>query len=273
MRAAIYARFSTDLQREESIKDQFRYAERTAAAQGFAVVAHYGDEGISGGTAERLQYQEMITAARSGAFDIIIAEDISRLWRNRAEYGQRSAEFEDLGVHIVTCVGDDTRRDGWMIITIKLAMAEQMRRDISYKTRRGLEGLALAGKSTGGRCFGYRDGQIVPGEAETIRCIFADAYHGASLAVIAKRLNDCGHPGPRGNGWSRSTIAAILANRRYTGAVIWGATEGKGGARDSRLKTRRMRPQGPIVSFENPALAIISKEIFETVQKHSLDAV
>ena len=54
----------------------------------------------------------MLTAAREGVFDVIVVEDISRLTRNRAEFGPRSAELEDLKVNMVTAVGDDTRRDG-----------------------------------------------------------------------------------------------------------------------------------------------------------------
>jgi site-specific DNA recombinase len=276
IRAVIYARFSTDQQREESIRDQYRSCERVALSSGLVVTTVYSDEGISGGTAERPGYQAMLTAARSGAFEIIIAEDISRLWRSRAEFGPRSAEFEDLGIHLVTCVGDDTRRDGYgLVLGIKQAMAEHQRREISYRTRRGLEGLALAGKSTGGRCFGYRDGAVHEPEAQTVAAIFRMRERGYSygriVTVLNAKLNAIGvgqtpFP-PKGASWSRSTVQGILANPRYTGAVIWGATEGKGGARDSRLKRRVERSDGPIVARHDPALAIVSQELFNQVQR------
>ena len=260
MRAVLYARFSTDLQREESIDDQYRACERSAQQQNIRIVGRFEDEGITGGTADRPGYQAMLSAARAGEFDIIIAEDISRLWRNRAEFGSRSAELEDLGIHIVTVVGDDTRRDGWMVVTIKLAIAEAQRREISYRTRRGLEGLALAGKSTGGKCYGYRDGEVYGAEATIVRAIFVRRAAGASLGLIARTLpND---RAPRGGAWSRSTVQGILANRRYTGAVIWGARESHGGARDSRLKKRRMRSEGPIVAQQDETKRIVSDELF-----------
>lgn len=150
MRAALYARFSTESQRAESIDDQLRGCERTARELGLTVVARFTDAGISGGTAERPGYQGLLAAARRRDFDVVVAEDLSRLWRSRAEYGARSAELEDLGIHIVTAVGDDTRRDGFMILSIKSAIAEHARKETSYRTRRALEGLALAGKPTGG---------------------------------------------------------------------------------------------------------------------------
>lgn len=269
MKAALYARFSTDKQREASIDDQHRQNQRVADGHQLLVGLRFADEGISGGTAQRPGYQSMLDAARRGEFDVIIAEDISRLWRNRAEYGSRSAELEDLGVHLLTAVGDDTRRDGWMVVTIKLALAEQGRREISYRTRRGMEGLALNGQSTGGRCYGYRNGDIYEHEAKTVRQIFAWAVeYGCNTRWIAKRLNATTlefFPAPRGGRWSHSTIQGILANRRYTGAVIYGATESKGGARDSRLKTRVERSGGPIASRQDESKRIVSDELFAAV--------
>jgi DNA invertase Pin-like site-specific DNA recombinase len=152
LRAAIYARYSTGSQREESVEDQFHVCRQVAKREGFDVVATFNDKEISGGTADRPGYQAMLDGARAHEFDIILVEDISRLTRNRAEFGPRSAELEDLKIHMVTAVGDDTRRDGWgLTIQIKMAMGEHARREASYRTRRGLEGKARAGSSTGGR--------------------------------------------------------------------------------------------------------------------------
>ncbi len=276
MRAVIYARFSTDQQREESISDQYRACERMAASAGLVVLNRFSDEGISGGTAERPGYQSLLSAARSGAFDVVVAEDISRLWRSRAEFGPRSAEFEDLGIHILTCVGDDTRRDGYgLVLGIKQAIAEHQRREISYRTRRGLEGLALAGRDTGGRCFGYRNGAIYEPEADIVRVMFGLRASGYGYGRIAVKLLKMNFYPPSGGkivevqgqelrvvGWARSTLQSILANRRYTGAVIWGAPEGYGGARDSRLKKRRMRSEGPISVRQDESLRIISDKLF-----------
>jgi site-specific DNA recombinase len=79
MRAALYARFSTDRQRDTSIEDQFRECERAAKQAGLKVVRRFKDEAISAGTASRPGYQAMLTAARAHEFDIIVTEDIERL--------------------------------------------------------------------------------------------------------------------------------------------------------------------------------------------------
>jgi len=249
VRAALYARYSTDQQREESIDDQYRACERVAAAAGFEVAARYSDAGISGGTADRPGYQAMLAAARTGAFGVIVAEDISRLWRNRSDFGQQSAELEDLNVHLITCVGDDTRRDGYgLVLGIKSAIAEHQRREISYRTRRGMEGLARAGKSTGGRLYGYAS----DAEAATVRRIFEMRAGGASLGAIVASLR--GVPGPRGPYWHLNAVKRLLANPRYAGRLEWGRTEVRRGARDSRSKRVLLRPEGPLVRRSIPAL-------------------
>lgn len=254
MKAALYARFSSDQQRESSIEDQIRVCSRVADANGFDTVARFSDAGITGGTTERPGYQGLLTAARSGVFEVIVTEDISRLWRNRAEFGSRSAELEDLDIHLVTAVGDDTRRDGWgLVLAIKSALAEHARKEISYRTRRALEGLALAGKSTGGRTYGYG-----PGEAEVVQGIFRlYAVDGMTSAGIAHNLNARGIPALRGGPWQPSSVIAILANHRYTGAVEWGKSRVRSLAADSRLKRRVLAPVGDVVARQDESLRLI----------------
>jgi site-specific DNA recombinase len=262
MRAAIYARFSTDKQRDASIEDQIRECERVAAREGFHVVARFEDRGISAGTANRPGYQAMLAAARAREFDVIITEDISRLWRNRSEFGPRSAELEDLGIHWVSCVGQDTRREGWgLVVQILQAMAEQARREASYRTRRGLEGRAAVGAATGGRCFGYVSacdsltGQIEVDQTQAaiVRRVFELYADGYSPRAIAARLNDEGVSAPgaawkrtkrRTNGkWLASAIhgdqkrgTGMLNNVRYVGVVRWGRSEWKRLATDSNRR-------------------------------------
>jgi len=263
MRAALYARFSSDQQRDASIEDQLRQCERTALAQGFSIVCRFEDKGISGGTTERPGYQSLLAVARAGVIDVIVAEDISRLWRNRSEFGARSAELEDLGIHLVTCVGEDTRRDGWgLVMSIKAAIAEHARKEISYRTRRSLEGLALSGKPTGAPVpFGYR----TPEEASILAIMFKMRAEGATLPAIASWLNESGHKAPRGGRWNKSSVLYVLRNPRYAGTVIWGRTTHKGGAADSRRR-RVIRRAKPLSTRKDAALQLIDPELFAKVQ-------
>ena len=266
IRAAVYARYSTTEQREASIEDQFRGCDRLALANDLTIVARFEDRGISGGTSERPGYQSLLQTARAGAFEVIIVEDFSRLWRNRSESGQRSAELEDLGINVVTCVGDDTRRDGWgLVFQIKAALAEHARKEISYRTRRGMEGKALAGGSTGGTCYGYASpGAVSPSQAAVVRQAFERYVAGWSAARIATELNNNRVPAPRGAVWYASTVGGLLRNPRYAGRAVWGGSVSKHSAADSARTRRLMRPQDAVVR-EAPELAILPAGLWEAV--------
>ena len=77
MKVALYARYSSERQRDSSIADQFRNCERFLEDEDWDVVAHYKDEANSGATADRPGYQEMVDAAKDGRFDILA--DISQM--------------------------------------------------------------------------------------------------------------------------------------------------------------------------------------------------
>jgi DNA invertase Pin-like site-specific DNA recombinase len=185
MRAALYARYSTELQSADSIEDQFRVCERLAARHGFTVLAHFKDEAISGGTAQRPGYQRLLAAARRHEFEVIVAEDASRLWRNLAEQSPRLAELADLGVAVVTQDLDTRHESAEIMGAVGGAMAAAYRKEIGRRTRRGLEGLARNGKSAGGRAYGYMPpalsgtGQIEIDEEQAARASLLPAPSGA----------------------------------------------------------------------------------------------
>jgi DNA invertase Pin-like site-specific DNA recombinase len=248
-RAACYARYSSDLQSEASIPDQFRACERIASASGFEVVARFEDRAISAGTAERPGYQAMLTAARARAFDVVLSEDTSRLWRNMAEQSPRLAELSDIGVIVVTRDLDTRQESAEIMGAVMGAMAATYRKQVSYRTLRGLEGRARAGLSVGGKCYGY-----APGEAVVVVQIYRDFANGIRCSRIAKELNARGIPGPRGPRWSLNAVKRILRNPRFKGIAVWGRTESRGGAQDSRRKRHVARPEGPLVQRSIPAL-------------------
>ena len=64
LRAATYARYSTERQHDRSIEDQTRNCRDRAAREGWTVVAEYADRGISGATSNRPDYQRMLAAIK-----------------------------------------------------------------------------------------------------------------------------------------------------------------------------------------------------------------
>src|SRR5690606_35706935 len=161
-------------------EDQFRVCERIAEREHFEIVARFEDRGISGGTAQRPGYQAMLEAARAREFDVIVAEDTSRLWRELSEQWRALKELSDLRVHVVGHGIDTRREEAKILLAVSGAMAEAYRDEIARRTRRGLEGKAMASRPTGGRAYGYvaaRDGgtgkvEVDSDAAEVVRRIF-----------------------------------------------------------------------------------------------------
>lgn len=295
MKTAIYARYSTDKQNEASVDDQFRECERLAERYGFEVIERFHDAAISGGTTERPGYQAMLRAARQRAFDFIVAEDTSRLWRNLAEQAPRLAELADLGIAVV-CHDLDTRLESAGILgAVGGAMAEQYRKEIGRRTRRGLEGRARKGASTGGRAYGYiaaRDSgtgqrEVHAEQADIVRRIFCEYADGKSPRMIAQCLNTDGVSSPgaswnrtsdrlnakRRRGWVPTAIhgdrrrgTGILNNLIYTGELVWGRSVWKRSATDS--KQRRWQPSEPghVVQLHEERLRVVSQNLWDKVK-------
>jgi site-specific DNA recombinase len=145
-----------------------------------------------------------------------------------------------------------------LVLQIKQAVAEHARRQASYRTRRGLEGNAIAGKPTGGRAYGYtaaRDG--VTGQVEI------DEAQASVVRRIFEMFAD-GHSRPRSA--ATSIAARLVNNRRYLGIVVWGRSEWKRSAADSRKRRHRLLAAGSAHERTDERLRIISDELWQRVK-------
>ena len=102
MRAVIYARYSTDLQREASIEDQVRICRQRIDREGWRLVATYSDAATSGASRLRPGYQKLLEGARAGAFDVVVAEALDRLSRDQEDVAALYKQLRFRGVRILT---------------------------------------------------------------------------------------------------------------------------------------------------------------------------
>jgi site-specific DNA recombinase len=289
MKAASYARFSTAGQSGASIEDQHRVCARLAERHGLTVVERFSDAAISGGTAERPGYQALLAAARRLEFDVIVAEDTSRLWRNLAEQAPRLAELSDLGVHVVTHDLDTRTESAGMLGAVLGASSEAYRKEIGRRTRRGLEGRARQGKTAGGHSYGYRAArasgtgrvEIDEAEAEVVRRIYRAYADGKSPRKICDELNRDHVPAPgsswartvrRQKGWVASVIngdgkaTGILRNPVYRGQVIWNRTRWVRSAANSHKRRRIENARSEWIVREEERLRIVPAPLWQEVQ-------
>ncbi len=289
MRAAIYARYSSDLQSASSIEDQVRQCQARIDQEGWTLSQVYSDAAISGATVLRPGYQKLLEDARNGAFDVVVAEALDRLSRDQADIAGLYKQLSFAGVQLVTLAEGEINE---LHIGLKGTMNALFLKDLARKTRRGLEGRVRQGRSGGGLCYGYdvvrevdAAGNPVAGgrrinevEAGIVRRIFAMFAAGQSPRAIARTLNGEGAPGPRGRAWRDTTIrghatrrTGILRNDLYDGRLVWNKQRYiKDPSTGKRLA--RPNPREEWIVHEMPALRIVDDDLWAAVQRR-LDGI
>jgi site-specific DNA recombinase len=224
-RIAIYARFSSDMQRDASIEDQVRVCTTLVERLGGRVVEVFSDYGISGATHLRPGVQRMLEAARNGSVDMVVAEALDRLSRDQEHVAGFYKQLSFLGVQIVTVAEGEINE---LHVGLKGTMNALFLKDLGQKTRRGLEGRVRQGKAAGGKAYGYevvrefdsrgeavRGGRrILESEARVVTRIFTDFAAGHSPRSIAKALNTEGISGPDGGCGRTPRCAGTMAGAR-----------------------------------------------------------
>ncbi len=284
MRAAIYARYSSDLQSEASIDDQVRVCREHAEREGMTVVEIYNDYAISGGSlSNRPGMLSLLDAAKGGTFDVLIAEALDRISRDQEDIAAIFKRLSHAEVRIVTLSEGEINE---LHVGLKGTMNALFLKDLAVKTRRGQRGRVEAGKIPGGNSYGYRvvrrimdDGSVSTGEREIdpeqaaiVRSIFREYADGMVPRRIAGRLNAEGIPGPRGGPWNASTINGsrqrrngILNNDLYIGRIIYNRQRFVKDP-DTGKRISRPNPEHEWIKKDVPHLRVIDAETWKAVQ-------
>ena len=102
MKAVIYARYSSDSQREESIEGQIRECTAFAEKNGITILRHYIDRAFSAKTDNRPEFQNMIKDSGKKLFDTVIVWKLDRFARNRYDSARHKATLKKNGVKVVS---------------------------------------------------------------------------------------------------------------------------------------------------------------------------
>ncbi len=284
MRAAIYARYSSDLQSEASIEDQVRLCRERGERDGHEVIQVFNDYAISGSNLiNRPGILSLMAAAKDGLFDLVYAEALDRISRDQEDIAAIYKRLAHGDVKIVTLSEGEINE---LHVGLKGTMNALFLRDLAVKTRRGQRGRVEAGKIPGGNSYGYAivrrllaDGSVTTGEREiepeqaaTVRRIFQMYADGMAPRKIAATLNAEGLPSPRGGFWNASTINGsrqrrngILNNELYTGTITYNRQRFVKDPETGK-RTSRLNPEHEWVKTDVPALRIIDDETWNKVQ-------
>ena len=290
MRAAIYARYSSDLQSDSSIEDQVRLCRERAEREGMTVVEVFTDYAISGGhLSNRQGMLTLLEKAKTDTFDVVIAEALDRISRDQEDIAGIYKRLSHTEVKIITLSEGEVSE---LHIGLKGTMNALFLKDLAAKVRRGQRGRAEAKRAAGGLSYGYEmvreigaDGEIErglrainPEHAEIILRIFEEYVAGRSPRAIAAGLNADSIPSPRGGKWNASTINGnrkrlhgILLNPLYAGLMIYGRLTYR---KNPETGTRDLFvvPPENWVRIPMPEWQVIPTELWEAAQKLRMKA-
>jgi DNA invertase Pin-like site-specific DNA recombinase len=289
MRCAIYARFSSDLQKDTSLEDQVATATRYAEAHGWIVEQVYTDAAVSGASLDRPGIQALLTAAAEQSRpDVLLVDDSSRVSRDLADAVRFLQQLKFFGIRVLyLSQGIDSASPQAETLAAVHGLVDGLYlREMATKIKRGLRGQLERGYATGGITFGYRtvpipdpsgktlNGypllvgkrvEVVPEEAAIVVQIFELYANGYGIGRIVEKLNRDGVLGWRGRPWRAGAVKRLLVNEKYRGLLIWGkkSFERRPG---TRQYVERQRPRKEWHTLERPDLQIVSNDLWQQVQ-------
>ena len=292
--AAIYARVSSDRQKEEqTIASQRAALLEYAKAQGYTVPSEwiFQDEGYSGSVLVRPSLERLRDLAGEGSIEVILVHSPDRLSRKYAYQVLLMEEFARHGVEIRFIHSPQvTTPEEQLLVQLQGMIAEYERAQIAERTRRGKKHRAQSGliNVLCGAPYGYRYVkksetsaafyEVIEEEASVVRQVYrVYTEEGWSIGAIVRWLNGQGIPTrQRKSPWERTTVWAMLRNPAYHGAACFGKTERAErqkvtrllrlrGGYSSRSSANKERPREQWIAIAVPA--IVSPESFALAQE------
>ncbi len=272
MKAAAYARYSTDKQTENSIAYQMSAITKYCLDRNIDLCATYSDEAETGTNTNRAGFQALVRAAERHEFDAVVVYDISRGSRDVVDWFAFRKAMKAAGVQVISTtqqLGDITDPSSFLTELVTAGLGQHMVLDTRKKSMAGMMERAKQGLYCGGRIpLGYNveDGQYIINESEAriVRMIFQAYAAGESYPEILQRL--AGKTTKRGRAFSKNSFHSILQNERYIGVFKW-----------NEYNIHIMRKWAGGKKTDNPVILdgiippIIDKDTWERVQKRVKD--
>lgn len=293
--AFIYVRLSRDDELEGesySISNQKKLLTKVAKDKGYTNIIVFCDDGVSGVTMNRPEFNKMIEQLGMGKAAAVFVKDLSRLGRNYIEVGRLTEEFfPEHNIRLVSVSDNlDTEEGDNELTPIKNLFNEWYARDISKKRRisnkiKGGSGIPLSPPPYGYMkdLEGSQHWVVDEEAAHVVRRIFDMSLEGLGTFQIALALTEekvltpseyairkgikkaggtAGKTHADPYHWGQSTIGKILATQEYCGDVINFKTYSV----SYKNKKRHANDPENILVFRDVHEAIIERSVFETIQ-------
>ncbi len=288
--AALYIRLSKEDESEgpsQSVQNQESLLREFVQQQRLNVYDTYVDDGWSGTSFDRPDFQRMIADIEARKVNMVITKDLSRLGRDYIMTGHYMERyFPEHRVRYISLLdGIDTGVDSTAndITPFRAIMNDMYAKDISKKIKSVKRDKQRKGQFIGGKpVYGYKmhpteKNKIVVDEevAPVVRRIFALALSGMSCRNIAALLNQEGvptpatyanlpvaRPGPYTGLWSSERISDMLQNETYIGNMV----QGRSVKISYKSKKCLKQPPANWVVVEGTHEPLVDRETFRKVR-------
>lgn len=272
-RVAAYARVSMETERlENSLSAQIsHYSALIQRNPAWEYAGVFADNGISGTSTDRSDFQRLMAECEAGHIDIILTKSISRFARNTLDTLVAVRRLRELGIEVqfekehIHTLSDK----GELLLTLLASFAQEESRSISDNVKWGVRKRMKQGIPNGRfRILGYRwqDDRlvIVPEEAAIVRRIYQDFLAGKSRLETERALDTEGIRTINGCRFQDSSIKVILTNVTYTGNLLLQKEYISDPINGKRKKNHGELPQYYV---EGTHEAIIDQATFDFVQQ------
>lgn len=278
VKAVIYARYSSDNQREESIEAQIRAVRDFADRNDIIIVKEYIDRAKSATTTDRPQFQNMLADAAGGGFDLVLVHKLDRFARNRYDSIGCRMELKKNGVSLISVLEQFDSDSPESIITESVleAMAEYYSLNLAREVRKGQRENAYKSMWTGGLPpYGYdvdpetKKLVLNEHEAKAVRIIFKMYIQGEGYLAIADELNRLGYKTKRGKEFTKTSFYSMLSNEKYIGNYVYNRSEAK--SYDGKRNGHAYKSRDEWIVNEGTVPAIIDIDTFHLAQKRQAE--
>lgn len=224
MNVVIYARYSCDNQREESIEGQIRECKQYADRNDMCIIGEYIDRAFSAKTDNRPEFQKMINDSYSKKFQAIVVWKLDRFARNRYDSARYKTILKKNMVEVISATEVISKgAEGIILEAVLEGYAEYYSADLSEKVIRGMTENALKCKYNGGNVpIGYiiddnKHYQIDKLAAPFVKDAFEMYASNMTMKEITEYLNQKGVRTSKNNNIEIRNMSVILRNRKYIG--------------------------------------------------------
>lgn len=271
-RVAVYARYSSENQRDESIEGQLRAIEPYCKQRNYQITECYIDRAKSATTDKRPEFQRMIKDAEEGLFEYVLVHKLDRFSRDKYDSIRYKQKLKNNGIKVISVLENlDDSPESVILESVIEGMAEYYSKNLSREVKKGLCENAHKCKHTGGLPpLGYDVDPISKKyllneeEAEVVKMIYQMYLEDWTSGNIIKKLNELGYRTKKKTEWTKNSLISILRNEKYVGVYIYN----RSAAKDSRGKrnNHKAKSEEDIIRIEGGMPQIIEKEVFEQVR-------